>query len=485
MHLFMNIKSPTNVFYSIFFATFVGIFFSVVIENIFILVVVAFLSIFITVFILSSLFHIQRIFFFLLLCLGVCVGILRMEYVTKNHVQNIPQGVRRGTIITNPIEKTYGQFFVLKTDKKETVLVRTYSKTPFLYGDRIQANLECESPKDFETELGTLFNYKNYLKKDYIYSVCTTKTLFVVKHQPSIQQKLYIFSDMLGHFIQNTFSKPHSDFIGGVLVGDKTTIDMSIRNDFIKTGTIHIIALSGYNIAIVALFFDRFLRVFLKRKQTLIFSALGVIAFVAMTGFSSSALRAGLMALIVIYAGLSYQKYNPLRALLVASWCMIIYNPHYLIYDSSFHLSFLATFGIIIYTPIFEKKMKRLPKFLTTIIATTLAAYILTFPYVLYFFQGVSYVSILANIIIAPLIPILMFAGFFSLLIESVFSFGGVFTMITEKISDTILSIIHFFASFSFSYQTIQIHYLWCILLYIIIVLPLWYMKKVDLEKEI
>ena len=481
----MNIKSPTNIFYTFFFSTLAGIVLSFLIPDTQTLFVVGIIFIIAATLVYSFLYHVQRGIFFIVVVLGCAVGFSRVYFVAHSFSTDIVQGVRTGTIITNPIQKQYGQSFVLKTDKKEHVLVRTSGKTEFTYGDRVQADLVCTPPKPFETDLGTVFNYPNYLKKDHIYSVCKPKNIFTVREINSLQKKLYILSNTIGAYIQDTFSKPHSDFIGGVLVGDKTTLDAQIRNDFIKTGTIHIVALSGYNIAIIALFFERVFRLFLKRKQTLLVCGISIVLFVAMTGFSSSAVRAGLMALIVIYAGLSYQKYDPLRALLVASYLMVLYNPHYLLYDSSFHLSFLATYGIIVCTPILERRMKPVPRFLAIMISTTLGAYILTFPYVLYFFQGISYVSIFINIVIAPLIPLFMFAGFLSLAVSALFSFGGFFVAITEGISEMILSLIHFFASFSLSYETVQIHLVWCLFLYILVFAGIYYLKKVDLEKEI
>lgn len=481
----MNIKSPTNIFYTLFFSTLGGIICSFLITNNTTLLIAGVLVALVTTIGYSFFYQVQKGLFFMLLLLGYLFGVSRVYFTTQTFETHIPQGVRIGTIITNPIDKSYGQSFVLRTQKKEYVLVRTTGKTTFSYGDRVQTDITCTPPKSFETDLGTVFNYPNYLKKDHVYSVCKPKSIFVITQTQSLQKYLYTLSNTIGTYIQDTFSKPHSDFIGGVLVGDKTTIDNAIRNDFIKTGTIHIIALSGYNIAIIALFFERVFRLFLKRKQALIVSGISIMLFVSMTGFSSSAIRAGMMALIVIYAGLSYQKYNPLRALLVASYLMIVYNPYYLLYDSSFHLSFLATYGIIVCTPFFEKRMKRIPRFLTVMISTTLGAYVLTFPYVLYFFQGISYSSIFINIVIAPLIPIFMFLGFLSLLVSSLFSFGGFFVGLTEGVSNLILSLIHFFASFSVGYKTLSIHVFWFIFLYMLIFIGIYYFQKVDLEKEI
>lgn len=410
---------------------------------------------------------------------------IRYMMIMRNYSTTLPGHQITGRIINNPADKSYGQAFTLMTEREQKLLIRSSSEDRFVYNDMVKMEVDCERPKNFETDLGSTFDYVTYLKKDHIYYICETSTIRLLYHDKSILEKLYQFSNFLGSQIEYVFKSPHNAFVGGVLVGDKTNIPNDIRNDFIKTGTIHILALSGYNIAIVALFFQYiFIRLFRKRAA-LVLSGLSVLVFVAMTGFMASAIRAGLMAIIVIYAQLTYQKYSPLRALLVVSYLMILYDPFYLLYDSSFHLSFLATFGVVAMSPTIHAYLDKIPtQFLRATVSTTLGAYIMTFPYLMHFFSGLSLVGIIANIIILPFIPLFMFTSAVALGTSFIsFPLAFVPSVVTEYLSQGILSIIHLFARVPLGYIPISISGLWCIVLYVLIFWVFYKLqKKLDIQ---
>jgi competence protein ComEC len=206
--------------------------------------------------------------------------------------------------------------------------------------------------------------------------------------------------------------------------------------------------------------------------------------FVAMTGFMASAIRAGLMALVVIIAELGYQRYSPLRALIFVSILMVLYNPLYLLYDSSFHLSFLATYGVIAISPLLERYLTFVPHgVLRTTVSTTFGAYIMTAPYLMYFFQGLSIVSIIANVIILPGIPVLMLVSSVALGVSMASPlFAHIIVRVAEYISQTILAIVHTFSRVPFGYIPTSISIWVCVGLYgLIFVSFITLKKKVDL----
>ncbi len=412
--------------------------------------------------------------------LACTIGNLRYQMVVKQYNTSIPKTSITGQIISSPQDKSYGQSFVFMTSQRQKILVQNRGQEIFQYQDTAKLQVTCGRPKNFETDLGGTFDYVRYLKKDHIYALCQFENGLVSERQQSFLKMLYVFSHKLSDQIDALFKTPHDNFIAGVLVGDKTDIAPQMRNDFIKTATIHILALSGYNIAIVALFFQKFFYVFFRKRGALLFSAIAVILFVAMTGFSASAIRAGIMALIVIIAQLSYQPYSAVRALFFASLLMILYDPFYLLYDSSFHLSFLATYGVVVFTPYFEILFKRLPtKFLRLTIATTCGAYIMTLPYLLFFFTGISVFSIVVNSLVGPLIPFVMLGSTVTLTLSLIsLSFAYTATLLTEWVSSLILSLIHLFAQIPFGYIPLSISWIVCILLYGLVFSILYCFKK-------
>src|SRR3989344_3019373 len=161
----------------------------------------------------------------------------------------------------------------------------------FKYGDEVDVSGKLEKPENFITDQGKSFDYINYLRKDEI---------FYVMNYP--------------------------------------TVEIISRNN----GTIHIVTLSGYNVTIVAEWFMK-LFTFLPQNLGIGMGILAILLFVLMTGGSSTAVRAGIMATLALIARATGRNYDVARALILAGVVMILINPFVLVFDVSFQLSFIAT----------------------------------------------------------------------------------------------------------------------------------------------
>jgi len=151
----------------------------------------------------------------------------------------------------------------------------------------------------------------------------------------------------------------------------------------------------------------------LWRQQVFSFAVLGIIIFVLMTGAPSSAVRAGIMGSLVIWAMKEGRLANSTNAIILAAAVMLLINPLLLRYDAGFQLSFLATIGIVWLYPLFEKIFQKgsVNIFKETILMT-MAAQIFVLPILLNSFEKLSLVSPLANLLILPAIPYMMGLGF-------------------------------------------------------------------------
>jgi competence protein ComEC len=138
--------------------------------------------------------------------------------------------------------------------------------------------------------------------------------------------------------------------LAGILIGAKENLSEKMLEDFRKTGVIHIVVLSGFNLSILAEFIIILLSVF-GRKISAIFGSISIILFAIMTGASATIVRASLMALLIILAKSFGRQTEALKLLFVAGFLMLVNNPMLLLYDPSFQLSFLATLGLIILAP--------------------------------------------------------------------------------------------------------------------------------------
>jgi competence protein ComEC len=224
-------------------------------------------------------------------------------------------------------------------------------------------------------------------------------------------------------------------------------------DDFRKSGLIHIVVLSGYNITIVADSIRRMLS-FLPRVIGIVLGGLGILFFGILVGGGATVIRSCIMAIIALLGSLMRRDYNVGKALFIAGVLMLIQNPLILLYDPSFQLSFLATLGLIFLSYPIENKLN----FVTDafgirgLIASTLATQIFVSPYILYMMGQLSIIGIIVNILVLPIIPMTMFfvavTGLIGFISESI-------SQISAWISHLLLSyelfMVRFFASLSFS----------------------------------
>lgn len=295
------------------------------------------------------------------------------------------------------------------------ILISTNLDVDYKYGDEINFTGELEKPENFTTDQGKEFDYVNYLRKDGILFVMNYPKIEIISQGNGNKLKSVLFSikEKFLEKINFSIQDPESLLMSGLILGEKSAFSQSLRQSFIDTGTIHIVALSGYNVTIVAEWFMK-LFAFLPKNLGIGAGILIIFLFIVMTGGSTTAIRAGIMAVLVLVARATGRNYDVARALILAGVFMILLNPFILAYDVSFQLSFIATIAVIFLTPRIEKYFLWITtRFeLRDIISVTCAAYIFVLPFVIYKMGNLSMVAFPANILILPFIPFTMGLGF-------------------------------------------------------------------------
>ncbi len=295
------------------------------------------------------------------------------------------------------------------------VLVTVDLNADIKYGDEIKFAGILKKPENFVTDYGKEFDYINYLRKDGIfYTMKDPKTEIISRgHGNFIKSSLFKAKEKFIEKIGSAIQPPESLFMGGLILGEKSAFSQALRDSFVKTGTIHIVALSGYNVTIVA---EWIMKLFSTLPKHIGIGAgiITILLFVLMTGGSSTAIRAGIMASLALVARATGRNYDVARALLVAGVIMILINPFILAYDVSFQLSFIATVAVIFLAPKIEKYFLWVtPSFkLRDIVSVTFAAYIFVMPFILYKMGTFSIVALPANLLVLPFIPLTMLLGF-------------------------------------------------------------------------
>ena len=413
-------------------------------------------------------------------------GMGRMEYSKPDSAQfaaSIGKTITvTGTVDGEPNMKPGSQSFVLDTDSGVSISVSSNPFENISYGDRVSVRGELDAPANFTTSQGTQFDYVSYLYKDDILYVMRKADVTVVSHGHGswILAQLMRFEDAILASYKKQLSTREANLLGGLVLGTKSSIDEGFRASLVATGTIHIIALSGFNVTIVA----NTLRAGIAEIPALgptfgtAAGIVGIMLFVAMTGLQSSAIRAGIMAVIALIARSNGRQYAAFRALMFAAGVMILYDPKYLIYDVSFQLSFLATLGILFLTPLLSDALHKVPeKVLYAIplretIATTLGAQISVLPFILYKMGTLSLIALPANMLVLPAIPVSMglgaIVGFLGML-STALSFP--FAYATHLLLVYLIWIITFLAHVPFASIVISRFPLWlCIALYVLMV---------------
>lgn len=362
---------------------------------------------------------ITLVVFFIFACLGVArygvADIPNPELFESNVGAKVSI---TGEIIDEPSIREKNQQLILETQvegSKIGILAYINLGEDVKYGDEIKIIGVLKKPENFITDQGKEFDYINYLRKDgilYIMSYPKIKVLssgngnFVKKILFSVKEKFLEKTN-------NVINSPESLLLGGLILGEKSSFPPELRQSFVDTGTIHIIALSGYNVTIVAEWFMKILS-FLPLSFAIGSGIFAIILFILMTGGSSTAVRAGIMGVLALIARATGRNYDVARALILAGVSMVLINPLLLRYDVSFQLSFVATIAVIFFAPRIEKHFTWITKSfgLRDIVSVTTAAYIFVFPFILYKMGNLSLVALPANVFILPFIPMTMLFGF-------------------------------------------------------------------------
>lgn len=306
---------------------------------------------------------------------------------------------------------------IIDSNKKENINSRILITLPhypaYKYGDKIQFTGTILKPGMIEN-----FDYGRYLKKSLVFGIITRpKNIENVELDFSLRDKvfrgLYAISDLFEKSLNRILPEPHASLASGLILGIKRNISDYFSDDLSKTGVVHIIALSGFNVAIILVILSSLLSGFFNKKQVFIIGSFLAIIFVLLTGAASSVVCAAVFSLLVIFGRTIGRQADFTNIMILAAVVMLLLNPFLLRSDVGFQLSFLAFAGIIYLSPftqkIFSKKKhEKVPEFIKSPLAETLSAQILVTPLILTTFGRISFISPIANVLILWIVPLAM-----------------------------------------------------------------------------
>ncbi|MDD5687924.1 MAG: DNA internalization-related competence protein ComEC/Rec2 [Elusimicrobia bacterium] len=368
-----------------------------------------------------------------------------------------------GKINTEPEKINNRTSFILETEKindnatKGEILVNIYTdKIDLSYGDIIDITGKFFKPNP-SSVLGA-FDYKKYLFRKKIYatlSVNNEENVNVIGRNPSYlwQLSLKLRKQILASYYKNLLPQ-QAAVLSGITIGARSGLTPYIQKIFVDAGVMHVLVASGSNVAFVAVIFFWIFRNIFKLKKKFAFGLLIpiILLYTMITGGNPPVVRATIMTLTVILAMLLSRNADVYQGLFLAALIILIYNPLTL-FEAGFQMSFVATIGIVYLYPKFQSalQMQKLPgifNWFLSIFFASLSAQIAIAPVLAYYFNKVSLIAIISNLIILPLIGVLLAAGFILYLTSLI---GTQLLIIVAKITGGIISfmiyMIDFFAN--------------------------------------
>lgn len=276
-------------------------------------------------------------------------------------------------------------------------------------GDQVILNGSMEQPSTARNFDG--FDYRAYLltkEVHWILKIAGTNQVKAASPSSWSFGSLLRWNDgvrkSMGAEMDRLFDERNSGYMKGLVIGMQEDLDEATFMQFSQLGLTHILVISGMQVAIyVAVLLFILLRMRLTREtaQTLVLFMIPV--YVLLSGAGPSIIRAGIMAMIALFAarvGVLKDGFNILSA---SALLMLVWNPYFLL-SVSFQLSFLVTAGLMIYVPLANPLLTGLPRWIGGTLAVTLVAQLVSFPLTIYYFNQFSILSIAANFMLVPII---------------------------------------------------------------------------------
>lgn len=363
---------------------------------------------------------------------------------------SMPKGVEIiGRIVDNGTYKEYKTTYKIKIEKlnKVTTYKSTYLyldisskiKTNLKYGDYIYVQGEYEKPGESTNYKG--FDYSKYLKLLKIYGTIKVNKVNIIKENSN-----NIFFTISNNILTNirdiiriNLPEEKANLLLGILVGYKSEMSEEIQENFIESKISHILAVSGLHVSYIILAITKMSKKLENKKCEKIITIFFIIAYMFITNFSPSVVRAGLMGIISICGSLTYNKNDIWTSIAISLLVILIYNP-FLITSVGVLLSYSGTIGIIVFNKsilgIFNNvkaKSKiykynnikinvKIINYIQDTIAVTFSAQLAIEPIMCRIFNTISLTFFITNFLVSIIIGPIIILGFLFVISNFLFS---------------------------------------------------------------
>jgi len=296
------------------------------------------------------------------------------------------------------------------------------------YGDDIVAFVALKSPVKFANK--SSFDYVKYLKAKGIYTIIDIEddeNVVVLKKSAgfSIRKPIYNIRRIIEKRLKLYLPYPDNTLISAMLLASRHSIPKYLRELFVKTGSVHVLSVSGLHVAIISTIIFFMLKACrLSRKISSVIVIIFVSIYAVIAQERTPILRASIMITIYLLSYILERDFDIYTALSLAGLIILIINPMQ-IFSPGFILSFACVFSLVYLTPKFERLFTRKPnndtslaarsylsrilQYIKSILFASLAVFIGVWPITAIYFGIISPISIIANIFIIPLLGVILF----------------------------------------------------------------------------
>jgi competence protein ComEC len=414
----------------------------------------------------------------------------RFKTFPPGHIANYADGEQWytvfGTVTDWPDIREHQTYLIIRVDslcaegeRRRTqgrMILKIQTETTAVgYGDRVVFDSRLYHIRGGESLSG--FNYRRYMNLKGIFAVAYLPHQYNIAVNPVGRGSFYRLVDQVRDYIKNTLrqclSREAAGLATGFLIGETRGIAPEVYDRFRDTGTLHLLAVSGSNVALVIIVFALLFRASAMKatvRTGLLLLLILVFSYLAYN--QPSVVRAAIMAALVLIAGFLQRRreYNNIIAATAA--IILLYNPTQL-YDVGFQLSFAVAWGLILFTPPAVRRLKlqlrhpvwRYPIFL---FAASLIAQLISLPLIAFYFQRVPLVSVLSNMVIIPLVSVTVIGEVILLLAALVWlPLGQFLGSFLDRLIDLTLYFLRLFASpdinpiweFSSSWESVLLYF--------------------------
>ena len=408
--------------------------------------------------------------FALLICFAISVSAFNSCFFVTRAKNKAVSFVGENTVLVKIISQSgegeYDVRLLRVGDTESNIKSLLYFETEkeLEYGDRLAFNADIEASMDSRDRSRLL-----------AVAVREGSEIYV----DEAERKNYFSLDgisALCHSLQNKFSAHVDKTFGeygalakGLLVNDTSDIDKKTETDFKRSGTSHILAVSGMHIALLMGALELLLRkIRVKKEIRIVIISLFSVFFLALTAFEASAVRSVLM-LFAVYLNYMLREDNDSITALFASVAIIILFSPFAVYDLGMWMSFLATLGILAVYPYFEEKMPypkqenrfvryslRLLVWIAKTVMLTVIANFFLLPIMWYFFGAASISTLPCNLILAPVVTVLMPLCAIATLLGFIPYLSVPFVFVSSRLFDVMMGIVRYFSEMRFGVVSLR-----------------------------